>query len=78
MTQVGGGSTFVLGEEADVLCFDCGATFVVTLTPFGWVSREATAADRERASRDPLFNRVRLEYAQYREKRPGTWSKEAP
>lgn len=67
MAQVGGTRDVTIGEDADVLCYDCGATYVITATVFGWVSREATPEDREAAARRPLFNHVRTEYAAHRE-----------
>ncbi len=74
ITQVGGSSTYELGEEADVMCFNCGEYYVVTLTLFGWVSRPATPAERLSATRNAALNHVRTHYADYRARHPEYWS----
>ncbi len=73
MAQIAGGQSFVVGEEADVLCFDCGDCYILTLTVYGWVSRAASPADRIAAVGNDRLNHVRTHYADYRDRHPGVW-----
>ncbi len=70
MTQLSGGKTFVVGEDADVLCFHCGEIYIITMTAFGFVSRMPSAEEREEATRRDLLNFVRTHYAEYRDRNP--------
>ncbi len=70
MTQISGGKTFVVGEDADVLCFHCGEIYIITMTSSGSVSGMPSAEEREAATSRDLLNFVRTHYADYRDRNP--------